>query len=347
MKLQNNSWLVTLASLLLLSSPAALAQQKPAAQPEEENSRRFWPPEFRPAATTPTAKPRTGRYKPVGRPASGGSSITAPSNETAQAAAMGVTLWLLRSPAEVKPTPAPPANQANAQANAQAAGQSRGFGQEETARVLVKKRLNNSATETTVPMVAERLEAGTPLKVGQLLRLSVEIPQDGYLYVIDREKYADGTQSAPYLIFPTDPASNEHRVKAGRIIELPDSENAFEVKLRSESNNAILTGELLSFIVTPRPLENLPRPDADGTVLLPETQVQGWEKQWSQNLQIKQMELEKGAGKTRTRSEQQALTEPGQQLKQDDPLPQTVFQISVKRGTPFIVQMPLKIDKTK
>lgn len=359
--------LVTSFGLLLLTSPATLArkkaarpkpasvaavQQKPQPQPEEENSRRFWPPEFRPAATTPAAKPRTGRYKPVVRPANGGGSITAPSTEPAQSTALGVTLWLLREgnpPPTPTPTPAPVANK-----TAEAAqGQSRGMkpeSKDETARVLVKKKLttsNNNNSETTVPMFAERIEADTPLKVGQLLRLSVEIPQDGYLYVIDREKYEDGTVSAPFLIYPTNPNSNEHQVKAGRTIELPDSENAFEVKLRSESNNSVLTGELLSFIVTPRPLENLPRPDADGNIQLPETQVKAWEKQWAQNIPVQQLELEKGAGKTRTTSEQSALTEKGKALKQDDPLPQTVFRISVKRGSPFIVQMPLRIDKSK
>jgi hypothetical protein len=39
----------------------------------------------------------------------------------------------------------------------------------------------------------QRIEADTPLKVGERVRLSIESPRTGYLYVIDREQYADGS----------------------------------------------------------------------------------------------------------------------------------------------------------
>jgi hypothetical protein len=322
-----------LAGLLLSAVVLALGSQTTLAQqPEAENSRRFWPPEFRPKTATPSNKPpRTGRYKPA--PSTRPSTlINKPADETA---ALGVTLWLLRSPEEVKQAAAP----------ATAPNGSRSISaNDETARVLVKKRIGNS--ERNEVMVPQRIEADTPLKVGQLLRLSLEVPQDGYLYVVDREKYADGTIGAPYLIFPSNPQSNEHAVKAGRIIELPDPEYAFEVKLKSEDSDKVLAGELLSFIVTPKPLEGIPRPNQDdGTIKLTKEQVAAWEVQWGKNIQVQQLELEKGAGKTRTQAEQNALTKAGQELKQEDPLPQTVFQISVKRGSPFMVQMPLKIGR--
>jgi hypothetical protein len=323
--------LLLTASALLLCGQTALAQ-RPAQQPEEENSRRFWPPEFRPQATTPTQKPRTGRYKPAHSTRPAAPIITSTATEPA---ALGVTLWLLRSPEEVKQTapPAPPTG-----------SRSIGASTDETARVLVKKKIGNS--ERSEVMIPQRVEADTPLKIGQLLRLSIEVPQDGYLYVVDREKYADGTIGDPYLIFPSNPQSNEHAVKAGRVIELPDPDYAFEVKSKSEDTNQVLAGELLSFIVTPKPLEGIPRASQDdGTIKLSKAQVEAWETQWAKNVQVQQLELEKGAGKTRTQAEQNALTKAGQELKQDDPLPQTVFQVSVKRGAPFIVQMPLKIGK--
>ena len=328
---------IAVAMVLLLSGTVGLSQQKSTQPPaqEEENSRRFWPPEFRPAASAPSAKPRTGSYKPVAK--------TRPSpilnNNATEPATLGVTLWLLRSPEEVKQAaaaaPKPAAEPARSTAEAP---------KDETARVLVRKKKGNA--EVTESVVAERVEANTPFKVGQLIRLSVEVPQDGYLYVIDREKYADGTVGEPYLIFPANPNSDEHLVKLGRIIELPDSENAFEVKLLSEDKNKQLTGELLSFLVTPRPLTGLPRvnPD-DGPPKLSEALVAEWETMWAKSLQVEQLELEKGAGRTRTQAEQQALTGKDQKLNQSDPLPQTVFQVPVKRGNAFIVQMPLKIGK--
>ena len=42
----------------------------------------------------------------------------------------------------------------------------------------------------------------TPLRDGDRMRLSIEAPWDGYLYVLNREQYADGSTSDPYLIFP-------------------------------------------------------------------------------------------------------------------------------------------------
>lgn len=320
---------LALAASLLFSAWTAHAQQKPKAQPAEDNSRGFWPPEFRPAAPA-GAKPRPGTYKPVKttRPA-----IVKPG---AEPNGLGVTLWLLR-PAESFNQPAP----ANARSNQPKPTPKP---DEEVARVLIKKKVGNS--ERTDEMIPERIQADTPLKVGQLLRLSVEVPQDGYLYVIDREKYTDGSIGEPFLIFPSNPKSDEHVVKAGRIIELPDSKDfVFEVKLRSEMENKTLSGEMLSFLVSPRPLDGIPAADAEGLIRLPEAMVQEWETKWGQNTVLGRAELETGKGRARTRSEQSALTSNSQTLTQADPLPQTVFQIAVKRGSPFIVKMPLTIGK--
>ena len=291
---------------------------------QDENSRRFWPPEFRPQATTTNAKPRTGQYKPVtpNRP------VTIAQTEPAT---LGVTLWLMRTPEELK--------QSGSRALS-APGQAG----DETARILLKKKIGNAERDQEV--IPQRIQANTLLKEGQLLRLSVEVPQSGFLYVIDRERYADGKLSAPYLIYPSNPQGQEHAVKAGRAIELPGGNAVFEVKLHSEETHAALAGEVLSFIVTPRPLENLPRGNADESpIKLAEAQVAAWEKQWSKNIRVEQLELEKGAGQSRTTTEQKALTNAAQTLKQGDPLPQTVFRLAIKRGNPFIVQLPLKIGK--
>ena len=47
-----------------------------------------------------------------------------------------------------------------------------------------------------------------------------------YLYVIDREQYADGTQGEPYLIFPTTRTrGGDNSVKAGRVMEIPSQDD--------------------------------------------------------------------------------------------------------------------------
>ena len=68
----------------------------------------------------------------------------------------------------------------------------------------------------------ERIEVDTPLKVNDRVRLSVESPRDGYLYVIDREQYADGSLGDAYLIFPTRRTrGGDNRVRPGKLIDIP------------------------------------------------------------------------------------------------------------------------------
>ena len=83
-------------------------------------------------------------------------------------------------------------------------------GQPDGARLLVQEGGAESA------WVAERVDADTPLDVGDRVRLSFESARAGFLYVIDREQYADGTASEPYLIFPTSRTrGGDNRVEAG------------------------------------------------------------------------------------------------------------------------------------
>ena len=85
-----------------------------------------------------------------------------------------------------------------------------------SARVLVMEEAR--PTEWT----PQRIEADTPLKVGERVRLSIESPRAGYLYVIDREQYADGSYGDAYLIFPTlRTRGGDNEVRPGKLIDIP------------------------------------------------------------------------------------------------------------------------------
>ena len=282
-----------IAALLWLNAFPVRAQQA-------DNSRRFWPPEFRPANTQPQTKPSTGRYKTV-----------RVARMPAQPASFGVTLWLLHAT------------------------------NDEGARGLVRVKPPSRPDAPTELKQARRVPANTPLKVGQQVRLSVEVPQDGYLYVIDREQFADGSVGKPVLIFPDNPQGNAHKVKAGRVIELPDSETYFEVERVSQESSQPLVSDLLTFIITSEPLSDVPPPPAKGSYYLPAALVAGWESAWRKPCQ--QLELAAATGQPRSTAEQEALTGTDKLLTRDDPLPQTVVRVAVKRGEPFLVQLPLRI----
>jgi hypothetical protein len=191
------------------------------------------------------------------------------------------------------------------------------------------------------PLVAERVIADTVFQMNQRVRIGIEVPRDknGYLYVIDREVYADGTMSEPYLIFPsrsTPPAGN--RITAGKLIYVPaqgDPHPYFNIQ-RSRTDQV---SELLTIIVTPAPLDVQPGPPNAPAELDPAL-VARWEQQWGGRTERR--ELRGGAGAKWTAREKEA-GEGKRKLLQNDPLPQTVYFVAGKRGEHALVNVPLRI----
>jgi len=188
----------------------------------------------------------------------------------------------------------------------------------------------------------ERVSANATLTEGERVRVSIESPQTGYLYVIDREQYADKQLGEPYLIFPTSRVRNgDNSVTAGRLIELPgqdDQPNFFTLR----STKAGESGELLTLLVTGKPIDGLaigPKPLA-----LTEEQVANWQKQWGKP--VEQLELVGGVGKTWTKAEQQAGADGTRLLTQDDPGPQTIYRVATQAQEPVLVTVGLRYRET-
>ncbi|MBL8190278.1 MAG: hypothetical protein JNK38_19840, partial [Acidobacteria bacterium] len=148
----------------------------------------------------------------------------------------------------------------------------------------------------------ERISVDTPLAIGQRVRLSIESARTGYLYVINRELYADGTMGEPYLIFPTTALrGGENKVTVGRIVDIPaqeDNPNYFNL-LPDRSD---LAGEVISVLITPEPLPNVKI--TDEAVQLSKSDVADWEKKWA--TQIGRLEMENSVGKVWTKEEKEA-----------------------------------------
>lgn len=203
------------------------------------------------------------------------------------------------------------------------------------ARIVVH---HEGETEEWTP---ERVEANTPMRMGERIRLSFESAQTGYLYVIDREQYADGSMGEPILIFPTTRTrGGDNQVAPGRVIEIPGQEdrpNYFTLR----QSRADQTGEMLIVIVSPQPIEGI----TIGAKPLPlsNQQMAQWEKQWG--AATERFELAGGAGKTWTKAEQEAGANATRQLTQDDPGPQTIYRVAVKPGSPLLVKVGLRYSK--
>jgi hypothetical protein len=190
--------------------------------------------------------------------------------------------------------------------------------------------------------IPERIPGNAGLSEGDRVRLSVEAARTGYLYVIDREQYADGTLGEPYLIFPTTRTlGGDNRVKAGRLIDIPAQEDSppFFTLRRSRAGQV---GELLSVIVTPVPLDEL-QLGAQAQRLSPE-RVARWEKAWGG--QSGRMELSDGAGQVWTKEEKEAGASGARLLNASAPGPQTLYyRPGVKTDEPLLITVRLQYHR--
>lgn len=223
-----------------------------------------------------------------------------PTNNVAPETVVGVTLWRLR-----------PARQSDS-------GE----------RLIVHD--DNSDSE----WLPERISASTRLVQGDKLRISVEAVRGGYLYVIDREQYADGSLGEPYLIFPTTrTAGGDNHVAIGRLVEIPaqDDEPPFFTMKKSRADHV---AEVLSVIVTPTKLDGVEI--TSKALKLTDSQVMAWEKAWGSNVGNLEMST---AGQAWTKEEKDSRT---RALTASAPPPQLVFyRPSVKPTDPLLVKLKL------
>lgn len=190
----------------------------------------------------------------------------------------------------------------------------------------------------------ERMEEGTPLTPGQKVRLSIEsLSRDGYLYVINREEYADGSFGDARLIFPTKRTPESAiRVKAGKMVYIPGPPRYFRIKPSTSSKGHV--AEVLTVLVSSKPLID-PSQLSNTAITLPKETVESWEKQWS--TQATKFEMEGGAGRVMTEKEQSAASADAAALSQDDPVPQTIYRLAIKPEDALVIRLPLKFTPPK
>jgi hypothetical protein len=268
---------------------------------QNEGSRAIIPEEF--------VKARPGKSKTVAARRltyrnANGKTAAKPLNKTDSFTQLGLTIWRLR------------------QAVARDTG----------TRIIVQ---GESQTSEWMP---ERIEANTPLRIGERIRFSFESPQTGYLYVIDREQYANGTLGDPYLIFPTTRTRNgDNQVTAGRLIEIPaqdDRPNFFTL----QQSRMDQTGENVTVIVSSKPLAELTI--TDKALKLSVEQVAKWEAEWG--AQTERFEMVGGKGLPWTKVEQEAGADTTRSLTQEDPPPQTIYRVATRPGQPVLIKVGLQ-----
>jgi hypothetical protein len=208
---------------------------------------------------------------------------------------------------------------------------------------------NESKGVTEVDLQKSERAGAETLKVGDHFRIGVEsLSHNGYLYVINREKFADGSYGRPTLIFPTlSSRGGYNQVQAGILTMLPTSYGyAYRIDPPKEGKQI---AEELIIIVSPKILIN-PGLLQSKAIQVSSDLVGQWLNQYrTEDFQI--AELVDGAQEVMTTAEQLAwkeqskgITEVATTLTQEDVPPHVVYQMKIKRGNPVvtIVTLPIK-----
>jgi len=190
----------------------------------------------------------------------------------------------------------------------------------------------------------ERVSSTGRLSEGDRVRISIEAARTGYLYVVDQEKYADGSKGEAYLIFPTTRTrGGDNSVKAARVIEIPaqdDSPPYFTLK----RTRADQVGESVTLLVTPTPIQALTI--TDKAQKLSADTLALWEKSWG--AQAGRLEMANGEGKPWTKQEKEAGADGTRSMTEAEPAPQTIYYRPGANSTvPVLVKVELQYAGTQ
>jgi hypothetical protein len=190
--------------------------------------------------------------------------------------------------------------------------------------------------------IPERAHSEATWSDGEKFRLSIEVPFECFIYILNQERYADGTLSEPYLVFPSkgDLARNAKAV-AGKLVYFPNEQDCFEIASLGESGRTKVA-EVFAILLSPTTIDELPA--------LAEQE----EKRRVEAGLFKRLLNDWGArtwtfenmgalGTSITRVEKKSSTGGAEVLTDRDPEPQTVYHVARKRGASLLVTVPIRI----
>jgi hypothetical protein len=206
------------------------------------------------------------------------------------------------------------------------------------ARILWHRDQSGSPVEYQ----AERLAGDPVLAYGDKVRLGIESRRAGYLYVFDRELYSDGSLSAAYMIFPTRRLlEGNNRIVANKPVELPSLDDVpffFEAKKIGIDQSKTLVGEVLSVVITDKPIRSFNSIDRN-VLQVPSGELESIERLYSGIAEV--FELENGIGQPYSEVERDAATKGARLLTHADPVPQTFYLVKSKQTGGLLVTLAL------
>ena len=188
-----------------------------------------------------------------------------------------------------------------------------------------------TANSKSLVDTATRIEDNLPLSTGERVRLGIEsLSRSAFIYVIDREQFADGTLGDAYLIFPTRNINGGKNVaQPGLQVQLPRADGCFCVKSRNPQKPLVAD----QLVVVVSPLSLLP------------PKLAGYVRRAEQTITYRGS-LQGGRALKQTPQEAQAgtkgLFDTASVLTRNDLPPQNFYQSTVSVGEAAVFRLSLR-----
>ncbi len=187
---------------------------------------------------------------------------------------------------------------------------------------------------------AVRIGWDKPVHENDYVVFTFESAPQGYLYVIDRDAFSDGSFGDPILIFPTKRIRNgSNEVEPGHLVQIPDPMDR-PPALQVDPAKPGQTGIQLIVIATPQEIPELRA--ADDQQKIPAAWLVRWQKQWATNVEL--TTDPKLNGVAITLAEQAALSDFNHPLGPNDKAPSALFHRRGPSGQPIYVAATLRLE---
>lgn len=200
----------------------------------------------------------------------------------------------------------------------------------------------------------ERVSVDAAFRSGDRIRMAVEPPSQGFLYIINSEMKADGSLGAPRLIFP-DPIDQYNGVGPGMLVDIPDQNEDVPYFLLNPTT-ATYGGELVAIVITAKPVafhldkeQNILNLD-EVLELGPGLDLEVFGRTDTNDNIFSQAEAAAACGsKSRELVRENASSRPcgtrSRQLTRDEPQPQAVYRVKTYAGRPAVAIIRLAASK--
>jgi hypothetical protein len=210
---------------------------------------------------------------------------------------------------------------------------------------LVDSGKSKGVEQLGAEQTQERLDTNATYTDGDTVRLTIVSQTGGYLYIVDREHYSDGTYGPAILAFPTlKTRRGDNLIQSWEPIQVPAYPSVWRFKPRewkAGETRKVQTSEVLTIIISPKPLIDRSRISTQ-QLALDKGEFERWQAQWQTTSQ--QFDMENSVGQV-FKAGAKALEQEGAEAPREEELDaQTSYQVAVKPGAPIMITVPLRFN---